>query len=193
MARRDAGFTLLELLVAVALMAILSVLSWRGLESVLRSREHITAASTQLRSLVVAFAQMDDDLRRTWPVRLFALKQPAILFERATDGEGDSLVLLRQAAGVLGLQRVTYRLRAGVLERGFAAWNIAAPQGDATGELTWQPILEGVESVEYRAWVPFRGWIAAGGPVAGTEPVSGLEMTVQHKGERLVRVFAVKD
>ena len=195
-ARHDAGFTLLELLVAVALMAILAVLSWRGLDSVLSSRESITGRSEQLRSLVVAFAQIDDDLRRTWPVRLMALQQPGISFARESDAEGYSLVMLREAGSVLGLQRVIYRLRAGVLERGFEPWNRAGVQGGvdlSLQTLTWQPILTEVESLEYRAWIPFRGWIAGGGPVGGTEPVSGLEVTVQHKGERLVRVFAVKD
>lgn len=195
-ARHTGGFTLLELLVAVALMAILAVLSWRGLESVLRSRDNITGRSEQLRSLVVAFSQMDDDLRRTWPVRLMALQQPGISFARESDAEGYSLVLLREAGSVLGLQRVIYRLRGGVLERGFGPWSRAGVQGGvdlSLQSLTWQPILTDVESLEYRAWVPFRGWIAGGGPVAGTEPVSGLEVIVQHKGERLVRVFAVKD
>mgnify|MGYP000992520889 CR=1 FL=1 len=49
--RRTAGFTLLELLVAVALMAILAVLSWRGLDSVLASREHITAHTDETRAI----------------------------------------------------------------------------------------------------------------------------------------------
>ncbi len=190
------GFTLLELLVAIALMAILAVLSWRGLDSVLRSRTNITAASTELSSLVVAFSQMDEDLRRTWPVRLLGVAQPAIRFERVDGSDSFALVLLREAGAVPGLQRVTYRLTNGVLERGFAAWSTANMTGLASAsgdDFTWQPILDRVESVEYRAWVPFRGWVAGTGDIPGKEPVSGLEVIVQHGGERLVRVFAVKD
>src|SRR5690606_23428024 len=66
--RRTAGFTLLELLVAVALMAILAVLSWRGLDSVLASREHITAHTDETRAVSVLFSQLDEDLRRSWPL-----------------------------------------------------------------------------------------------------------------------------
>ncbi len=194
--RRHTGFTLLELLVAIALMAILAVLSWRGLDSVLRSRTNITAASTELNSLVVAFSQMDEDLRRTWPVRLLGVGQRAIGFQREGGDDSFALVLLREAGPVPGLQRVTYRVRKGVLERGFAAWNPEMMSGIASAfgdDFTWQPILERVEAVEYRAWVPSRGWVAGTGDVGGKDPVSGLEVTVQHGGERLVRVFAVKD
>jgi len=190
------GFTLLELLVAIALMAILAVLSWRGLDSVLRSRTNIMAASTELSSLVVAFSQMDEDLRRAWPVRLLGVAQPAIGFARENTNDGFALALLREAGPVPGLRRVTYRVRNGVLERGFAQWDTADMAGSASAfgdEFTWQPILDGVESVEYRAWVPFRGWLAGTRDVGGKEPVSGLEVTVQHGGERLIRVFAVKD
>ena len=69
-APRHRGFTLLELLIAIALMALLAVLGWRGLDSVLRSRERIAANSDDLRGLSVAFSQLDEDLRRSWVVRL---------------------------------------------------------------------------------------------------------------------------
>ena len=75
--RRHAGFTLLELLVAVALMAILAVLSWRGLDSVLTSREHIMRHTDETRAISVLFSQLDEDLRRSWPLRhLDALFRP---------------------------------------------------------------------------------------------------------------------
>ncbi|NBY17349.1 MAG: prepilin-type N-terminal cleavage/methylation domain-containing protein, partial [Betaproteobacteria bacterium] len=67
--RSRAGFTLLELLVAIALLGVLAVLCWRGLESVLSSRDRLTRESEGLRALTIAFAQVDDDLRRTWAVR----------------------------------------------------------------------------------------------------------------------------
>ena len=78
--RRARGFTLIELLIAAALLAVLAVLAWRGLDSVLASRQRIVAASDELRSLTLAFAQLDEDLRRSWPVRLLKLQTPSITF-----------------------------------------------------------------------------------------------------------------
>src|SRR5690606_41154958 len=67
--RRTAGFTLLELLVAVALMAILAVLSWRGLDSVLASREPIPAPTHAPRALSVPFSPLVEAPRPSWPPR----------------------------------------------------------------------------------------------------------------------------
>ena len=73
--RGTGGFTLIELLIAATLLAVLALLSWRGLDTVLTSRNRIAKASDELRFLTIAFAQMDEDLRKSWPVRL--LKLPA--------------------------------------------------------------------------------------------------------------------
>ena len=37
--QRQRGFTLIELLIAITLMAVLAGLSWRGLDSLMRSRD----------------------------------------------------------------------------------------------------------------------------------------------------------
>ena len=73
--RSGRGFTLIELLVACALMAVLALLSWRGLESILQSRERLMIASDELRSLTLAFSQMDEDLLKSWPVNLLKLDE----------------------------------------------------------------------------------------------------------------------
>jgi general secretion pathway protein J len=131
---RSRGFTLIELLIAAALLAVLAVLAWRGLDSVLASRQRIVAASDELRSLTLAFAQLDEDLRRSWPVRLLRLPTPAITFAVAGEQASASLQMLRETAGATEptqVQRVAWRLREGVLERGFGAW--VAPSAAAVG------------------------------------------------------------
>lgn len=40
---RAQGFTLVELMVAIAVMALLALVSWRGLDSMVRSQETIRA------------------------------------------------------------------------------------------------------------------------------------------------------
>ncbi|MGC1442202.1 MAG: prepilin-type N-terminal cleavage/methylation domain-containing protein, partial [Burkholderiaceae bacterium] len=52
---RTAGFTLLELLIAVVLMALLSVMCWRGLQSIIDSRDRITLAANEIRAMSTAF------------------------------------------------------------------------------------------------------------------------------------------
>jgi general secretion pathway protein J len=56
------GFTLLEVLVAVAIFAILSTLAYGGLTHVLETRNRIEIEREKWRSLTLAFAQLEDDL-----------------------------------------------------------------------------------------------------------------------------------
>ncbi|MBF2984526.1 prepilin-type N-terminal cleavage/methylation domain-containing protein, partial [Pseudomonas aeruginosa] len=39
--RRQAGFTLIEVMVAIMLMAIVSLMAWRGLDSIARASAHL--------------------------------------------------------------------------------------------------------------------------------------------------------
>ncbi len=183
-ARGQRGFTLLELLIAAALLAVLAVLSWRGLDSVLTARGHIVRASDELRSLTMAFSQMDEDLRRSWPVRLLGLRVPPIAFTVSGEQARVTLELLRETSGaseVTQVQRVAYRLRDGVLERGFGAWVAPAASGTQTDRsaqgateatsLIWQPILADVAALEMQGWISGRGWIAASA-LAGQLPAA---------------------
>ena len=52
------------LLVAVALLAILAVLSWRGLDAVVQSRERLVTESDELRSLTLAECGRGDSAQR---------------------------------------------------------------------------------------------------------------------------------
>jgi general secretion pathway protein J len=203
---RQTGFTLIELLIAISLMAVLAVLGWRGLDSVLMSRERIVAASDSLRGLTVGFAQIDEDLRRAWPVRLMNLPVPVIGFvEQGTEGP-PAMQLFRElppGSGPSQVQRVVYRLRDGVFERGFLPWvtpTAGAPSAINEEAVIWQPLLSGVTRLQMRAWVAGQGWLPAsglaprGGGAPRNVPVTGLEVLVERgPSERIVRVFAVKD
>jgi general secretion pathway protein J len=173
--RRQAGFTLIELLIAAALLAVLAILSWRGLETVLIARERIVLASDELRSLTLAFAQMDEDLRRSWPVRHLRLASPSIGFSVAGEQAQPMLELLREttaASEPTQVQQVAYRLRDGVLERGFGVWAPPGASGEgadpnvgvgsaAGGSLVWQPILGNVAALDMHGWIDGQGWLPA--------------------------------
>ena len=180
--RHGRGFTLIELLIATTLLAVLALLAWRGLDSVLTSRQRIVAASDELRSLTLAFAQLDEDLRKSWPVRLLKLQTPSISFTVSGEQNVAALEMLREASGAsepTQIQRVSWRLRNGMLERGFGQWSIPAAAGTqpfssaAAGSsqglagagtlaqsaaqsvdgLIWQPILGRVASLQMQGWI----------------------------------------
>jgi len=155
---------LLELLVAIALMGVLAVLCWRGLDSVITSRDRITANANEMRALSTAFTQMDQDLRRSWPVRWFNLRQKPLMFlPGASERDPLMMVIIREGsiAEPAQLQRVVYRLNNGVLERGFSQWQSYGFSDEVkTDRLIWQPLINGVSGLAFRAWVQGKGWLA---------------------------------
>ncbi|MGE0798086.1 MAG: type II secretion system protein J [Lautropia sp.] len=191
MSARPRGFTLIELLVACALMAVLALLSWRGLDAVLQSRERLTVASDQLRSLTLAFSQLDEDLLRSWPVRNFDLGEPALRVTISGARNVQSLQLLRESNRTgfpTRVQRIVYEVRDGQLARGFSEWSRPTPEGFGGGfgntgafagaggavqSLVWQPILNDVRAIAFRGWVNGKGWLDA--PTLSTE----IERTAQ--------------
>lgn len=197
------GFTLIELLVAVALMSVLAVLGWRGLDSVLTGRERIVESSDGLRALSVAFTQLEDDLRRAWPARLLGPGMPVLALVEDDSSELPALSLLRELppdSGAAQLQRVVWRLRAGVLERAFGAFAMPGSEGQVqAAALTWQPLLHGVTGWHLRAWIPGRGWIPQAALVqragvrADPGEITGVELSLERGGERVLRIFTVKD
>ena len=64
MARRSAqrGFTLIEVLVAIAVMALMALMSWRGIDGMLRSQTMLQARANDIRTLQAGLAQWQTDL-----------------------------------------------------------------------------------------------------------------------------------
>ena len=119
MARRplSAGFTLIELLVAIGILAMVAVLGWRGLDSIVRSREVLTSQLEQARGMQLAFAQMQSDCDHLAGA---GLNNNLLNGRTNLSAENDRLTLVRLAASEQEpqqLQVVTYRLNGGVLTR----------------------------------------------------------------------------
>ena len=66
--QKQRGFTLIELLIAITLMAVLAGLSWRGLDSLMRSRDITQAQVDKTAVLQTVLAQWQADLNAAQPV-----------------------------------------------------------------------------------------------------------------------------
>jgi len=53
---RQQGFTLIEVMVAILLMAVVSLIAWKGLDSVTRADSHLQASPTAHREAETAKA-----------------------------------------------------------------------------------------------------------------------------------------
>jgi general secretion pathway protein J len=78
---RRSGFTLVELLVALLILSILALLSYRGLAAVLDAREHVTAETGKWRRVSAFFSRFERDvqLAAPRPVRVPSGVMPAWL------------------------------------------------------------------------------------------------------------------
>jgi len=118
--KKARAFTLIELLVAISLLSIASLLAWRGLDSVLRSSEHIETKERRWRSLTLFMERLAFDLTQPAdrPVRRGEVEQAAWrLLPPVTAQDSPELHFTRQplTAGE-ALRRIGYRLRDGRIE-----------------------------------------------------------------------------
>ncbi|MCE4556205.1 PulJ/GspJ family protein [Roseateles cellulosilyticus] len=106
MTRRARGFTLVEVLVALVIMATMAAMAWRGIDALTRGREIAQQHLAQTARLQTVLAQWEADLRALQDSRS---PVPPLAFD------GGNLVLTRQAPA--GLQVVVWSLRTGSLWR----------------------------------------------------------------------------
>jgi general secretion pathway protein J len=107
------GLTLVELLVAISVMAFVAVLGWRGLDSITRARASLNQDLEQTRGLQLAFAQMQTDC-------MIVVNAAEIDGRAPLQVDPARITLIRRTqpeAQPGALQLVTYRLRDGLLTR----------------------------------------------------------------------------
>jgi general secretion pathway protein J len=183
------GFTLVELLVAISILAMVAVLGWRGLDGIVRARVSLTEQMEVTRGMQLAFAQMQSDCEHIPADGVLLGQRPYLLFD------ADRLTMVRMSLvenEPSRLQVVSYRLRDGVLMRRESAttrnmteldvmWKAATSDADPAPPVALQAGITGI-GVQYWAggqWQMIQQPLLGAVPPAGT--VYGLQVVLQAK------------
>ncbi|MET0962103.1 MAG: prepilin-type N-terminal cleavage/methylation domain-containing protein [Noviherbaspirillum sp.] len=203
--RRQLGLTLIELLIAITVLAVVAVLGWRGLDSIVRSRIALTAEMERTRGVQLAFAQLERDCANIVSPDIVPNLPPLA-------AQQQRLILIRKVFTEnqpVRLQVVAYRMRDGVLSRRESrptrdlneldtAWLI----NDDSMARDEVALEAGVRSLTVRVWASnATTWrpvdinapqMATSPATAGNAPVlTGLEISLQLEGaaNTMTKVF----
>ncbi len=185
---RQRGFTLIEVMVAILLMAIVSLIAWRGLDSVTRSDTHLQESAEQHAQLMRALNQLQRDfaLRATTelaepptPDEQTPASRPEwpAVSVRSSESSPLQLELVRAAAAQDGnVQRVNWWVKNGTLYRASAAprsrYPLPAPKDGVA-------VLGELEQFDVRVWRADHGWSRLTGN--REENPAGLEISFNRR------------
>lgn len=160
--RRGAGLTLIELMVAMALLGVIGVLTWRATSQLVDGRERIGAELARWQAVMHASALIERELMQIAPPELAdgtgataaatGAALPALELETEPDDHRSRLAWT-VVGGEQGFGRIELLHRDGRLEA--LVW----PDREARGEAVRLPLLDGVAALRWRL-------IAAGQPHA---------------------------
>ncbi|WP_446901448.1 PulJ/GspJ family protein [Burkholderia sp. YIM B11467] len=156
-AARARGFTLIEMLVAITLLAVIALLSWRGLDATIRGRDDIASNLAQTRLLGRYFSQLQFDLTN--------LVTADEVFGPPLRIRPNELVMVRHlgvGGGPTQMQVVRYQLKGRELVRSasqplasLAEVDDALHHMDAFARVV---VSNDARSMQLSVWIPPGGW-----------------------------------
>ena len=193
------GFTLVEMLVAIAVLGIVGVISWRGLDYVAGQRSRIDHDTEELSRVLRVLSQLERDIaQRTADFMLPPQATPGVLppsiIVHGAGGGPVALEILRiapRAGGPARAQRVVYRIADAVLTRSVSTAGTGLPVPPAEDAVDLLPGARGLAVRAYSGGF----WSEPGLRETGVQPparATALEVAIEASdGTRYVRVFAL--
>ena len=191
-----AGFTLIEMMVAVAVFAVLGTLAYGGLNQVLKGQNHLQSSSNQLKDLQLTFRYFEKDINQLVNRSIrnqYQDPQPAFV------GDEDTALSFTHAGwrnpanlARSKLQRVSYELSENTLKR----YTWGQLDGAIAEEYFTTDLLEGVELIKLRYLDVSNQWHTTWPPLNNQNNAQAgvpraMELTIKvEQLEEIKRLFA---
>lgn len=197
------GFTLIEVLVALILMALVSLISWRGLEAVENTGKRLDERSEEVLSMMRALGQMERDI-------LLHAGPDILPTAMATGPQADAEAIINahgmppgiawdaetglhlvRAAGDGRWQQLRWFLDGGQLLREVGAPSYLLPLPPLDTRVV---VLDDVDKLSVKLWQPGQGWVDPNlitqentprnrNNAAGNSGTTGIELAVYRQGQ----------
>ena len=161
--RRGAGFTLVEMLVAITVLAVLGLISWRGLDQLVTQRARLDDSTAGTEQVVRALSQLERDVAQRIPDALVAGRAlpgsplpAAVAVTIDANGQARIRILRTRADVGGGTASVMWSVEAGNLVR-TSTTSTTSTTGTPADRIA---LLDGIDGVSVRVLLA-NGWVEA--------------------------------